>query len=375
MESWRRYLNEAGFGEGQPPDDEFYKKQIKYLEEDEGSGKMKVIFMAGAPGAGKTKVIKHLGLNNMERVDPDSFYEPALVDAGLGKNLAKMKKDYVDASIKLREVLASVLKIEEPTSDKEKWKHKDLMRMWQRIFDPDPSEEKIRLTPEQVSALQAAKAVYDGPRAHIVKQGELFAQAQKDAQQLKKELSDAGASFIIDGTAGFYSRIINQKKKFEEQGYDVGMIFVDVPLETALKRQSGRLERGGRSLDSTAVTRSWEVFNGSPDEPGKRPGVINPFVDRHGKKQEGYAKAFAPNFFRVAGSNEEIEKSAATVKPAIDEFISQVNEDFQQDVKRMHPQWKERLIGKGGNKTTGAPYTQKPSMKRSKSAPPGFGGS
>tara|TARA_Y100000310_G_C20683069_1_gene817215 strand:+ start:2898 stop:3311 length:414 start_codon:yes stop_codon:yes gene_type:complete len=54
---------------------------------------------------------------------------------------------------------------------------------------------------------------------------------------------------------------------------------------------------------------------------------------------------------------------------------AEIKEDFQQDVKKKHRQMKIRLIGKGGNKKKAAPYDQNPSYDRSKSAPPGFGGS
>ena len=50
-------------------------------------------------------------------------------------------------------------------------------------------------------------------------------------------------------------------------------------------------------------------------------------------------------------------------------------EDFQQQVKSQHSKMKAKLLKKGGNKTKAAPYDVDPSMKRSKSAPPGFGGS
>jgi len=53
----------------------------------------------------------------------------------------------------------------------------------------------------------------------------------------------------------------------------------------------------------------------------------------------------------------------------------EIAEDFQQDVKRQHKRMKIRLIRKGGNKTKAAPYNQDPPLTRSKSAPPGFGGS
>ena len=51
----------------------------------------------------------------------------------------------------------------------------------------------------------------------------------------------------------------------------------------------------------------------------------------------------------------------------------EINEDFQQSVKRGYRKMKIRLIGKGGNDyvTKGM---KKPSYTRAKSAPSGFGG-
>jgi hypothetical protein len=54
---------------------------------------------------------------------------------------------------------------------------------------------------------------------------------------------------------------------------------------------------------------------------------------------------------------------------------NKVEEDFQDSVKKNHKRMKIRLLKTGGNKTKAAPYNQDPSMDRSKSAPPGFGGS
>ena len=50
-------------------------------------------------------------------------------------------------------------------------------------------------------------------------------------------------------------------------------------------------------------------------------------------------------------------------------------EEIQKAYKRGHSRKKDRLIGKGGNTDTGGgPGITRPSMKRAKSAPPGFGG-
>jgi hypothetical protein len=56
------------------------------------------------------------------------------------------------------------------------------------------------------------------------------------------------------------------------------------------------------------------------------------------------------------------------------EDLLQEIEPFQKRMRAQHPRWKKRLIGMGGQKNS-APYSSKPSFKRSKSAPAGFGGS
>jgi len=58
------------------------------------------------------------------------------------------------------------------------------------------------------------------------------------------------------------------------------------------------------------------------------------------------------------------------------QFCDNLNEEepFQKAVKKKHKKMKIRLVGKGGNNYKVKGMT-KPSYKRSKSAPPGFGGS
>ena len=52
-------------------------------------------------------------------------------------------------------------------------------------------------------------------------------------------------------------------------------------------------------------------------------------------------------------------------------IISEI-EDFQKKMIKKHSAGKKRLLSLGGQANS-SPYTDKPSMKRSKSAPPGFG--
>jgi hypothetical protein len=58
----------------------------------------------------------------------------------------------------------------------------------------------------------------------------------------------------------------------------------------------------------------------------------------------------------------------------VEEEILDEEEEFQKAVKKEHPGMKKKLIGQG-KEPNSAPYVKKPSYKRSKSAPPGFGGS
>ena len=342
MESWRSYLNE----------------QHEPLK--------KVIFMAGAPGSGKTTVINKLGIDDLENVNPDEFYEPALEKCGLGKDIRKIKEDYMSAIQSLKDLLSNVLQLQEP---EEGWSHDVLMQMYHDVHEQ--SEDKRSFFYQ----LETTKEKYDAEREKVVTQGKCFAQAQKDAKGKQEDLIEKGNSFIIDGTGGFYSKIINQKNKLESQGYDAAMIFVDIPLQTALDRQNDRVSAGGRGLDDKSVRRSWEVLHGSEEGDEKRPGLLRPFVDRYGKEQQGYENEFGPYFFRVLALDQEMDNSIKEVQPDIEAFLRKVNEDYQSDVTKQHPEAKSRLIGKGGNKTKGSPYIKNPSMKRSKSSPPGLGGS
>jgi 8-oxo-dGTP diphosphatase len=63
-----------------------------------------------------------------------------------------------------------------------------------------------------------------------------------------------------------------------------------------------------------------------------------------------------------------------SAKMAIKKLFKQLDEDFQDDVKRKHARLKKRNIGMGGNTKKEPPFSKKPSYKRSKSSPRGFGG-
>jgi len=54
---------------------------------------------------------------------------------------------------------------------------------------------------------------------------------------------------FIDGTSNDASNILHRAGILESLGYDVGMVFIDTPLETAMKRAELRAQKIGRSVD------------------------------------------------------------------------------------------------------------------------------
>ena len=321
FENWRKFLNE------------------------ENQGDKKVIFMAGAPGAGKTTVIKRLGLENMETINADEFYEPALEKSGLGKNIRKLKEDFVEAKDKLKETLSDILKLEEPEDG---WSHEILMDMFNNAL------ETVSLDRTAVYNLETVKEKYDKEREKIVTQAKLFAQAQKDAKEKQKTIAEEEKNFIIDGTGGYFPRIRNQKQQLEEMGYDIAMIFVDIPLETAIDRQERRGAEGGRTLDTKAIERSWSAVN---------------------KNVGPYEELFGNNFFHIIATDEEMNDSIAEVQPEISRFMTgqQLNEaDWQKWVRANYNKQVGAYTRGGNNKTKPPSWKKAPISYRG--APPGASG-
>ncbi len=313
METWRKYLSE------------------------ESSTPPKAIFMAGSPGAGKSTVINRMNLDDMEIINPDDFYEPALEKAGLGKNIKKIKDDYTEARERLRNVVFRILNFE---MGEEKIDHDTLMQMYAQALELDPSEE-----------LSSAKAQYDPEREKIVKQAKLFAQAQKSAKAKQAQISDEGKSFIIDGTGGAFARIRNQKKALEEMGYETGMIFVDIPLEDAIARQEKRLQAGGRALEPKAIEKSWTAVQ---------------------KNKDPYSELFGDSFFLVSAREEDMDDSVQGVRPMLSKFLSgqELNEaDWQKWVRANYKKQVGAYTRGGKNKVKPTGWKDAPIGYRG-SAPP-----
>ena len=142
----------------------------------------------------------------------------------------------------------------------------------------------------------------DHPEREIrSQQGKLFVQAQNAAKEQTREFMKNRADIIIDGTAGSFINIRKAKERLEDAGYDVAMIYVDVPLEVSLSRNEARGKMGGRKVKPERVEKSWNAVN---------------------KNKKPYAGLFGSNFFYFDGAAEEADEQVSDIKRKFISFIS-----------------------------------------------------
>jgi len=70
----------------------------------------------------------------------------------------------------------------------------------------------------------------------------------------QKNYLEGRLGLIIDGTGREANKILTQKAKLEELGYDTYMIFVNTSLDVALQRNADR----SRSVSEAIVVKSWK---------------------------------------------------------------------------------------------------------------------
>ena len=70
----------------------------------------------------------------------------------------------------------------------------------------------------------------------------------------QKNYLDGRLGLIIDGTGKDVNKILGQKAKLDELGYDTYMIFVNTSLDVALQRNANR----SRSIPEPIVVKSWK---------------------------------------------------------------------------------------------------------------------
>ena len=239
---------------------ELLREYIRCLLQ-ETLGAPKVIFMAGGPGSGKSTVIRTLGLSDrLEVINPDDQYEETLRAEDIPMNRAALLDEYSP-------IRAAYLTAKED----------------------DDTATMSELEPEYLRL-----------RGLLSRNMVLFNQARQAAKQRKEEHINAGGEFLVDGTGGNYREIANQVKKLESVGYDVAMIFIDVPMETSVQRDHARGSRGGRSLGRKTVEKSWQsVANNRPR----------------------YEDLFGEDFFYIDNDGENFSSGIDAISSGVERFF------------------------------------------------------
>jgi adenylate kinase family enzyme len=145
----------------------------------EQQGKLKFIFLAGAPGSGKTYQIKqilgkHIGAEGMHLISADDIYEKLLEKYEYPKDLTQIEDEQE--------------------------------RQWVMSDDPEAPRGKAR----------------------------------KLMKYIMGKLAKRGTGMIYDGTGQQVTSYTWRKEDMEDLGYDCSMVYVDVPVDVALDRNADR---------------------------------------------------------------------------------------------------------------------------------------
>ncbi|HIK66690.1 MAG TPA: hypothetical protein EYF95_01820 [Flavobacteriales bacterium] len=235
------------------------REYIRYLFEQTESPK--VIFMAGGPGSGKSTVIRNLGLDGrLKVINPDDQYEETMKAEDIPMDRGTLLDDY-----------------------------KPLRDRYIQAQESGDNELVAELEPE-----------YQRLRGLLSRNMVLFNQARKAAKESQKEHMAAGGEFLVDGTGGNYNEIANQVEKLESAGYDVAMIFVDVPVETSVERDQARGAAGGRRLGQKTVERSHSAVS---------------------ENKPLYEELFGDDFFYVENFGDNFEASIEEISSGVARFL------------------------------------------------------
>jgi len=224
----------------------------------------KAIFMAGAPGSGKSSVINALGLSdNFEIINPDDEYE----DSKRENNLPFDKSALLDEYTPLKQAYN------------------------------DAVEQK------DSEAIAAIEPEYLRIRSILSADAKAFVNARSAATARKKELMAKGENYLVDGTGGSFNEINAQVRRLKAVGYDVAMIYNDIDLDSSIARDISRGKSGGRRLGAKTVERS------------------------HGnvaKNKEKYQELFGQNFIYVNSESDNLEEEIANAKRQLDGFVQEI---------------------------------------------------
>ena len=177
-------------------------------------------------------------------------------------------------------------------------------------------------------------------------------------QKPKKEDVIINLESVEKKVLGLVDQIERSFDLFEQKNYKPAMTAAkSIKEKIKLMRRSGLSREGIYSVENLA----FKVLRRS-----NHLGLINDIID------QSYDRIMS--LHKDLRGTIKVFMSSDTV--ATGERYSPLSEEesFQRRVKQRHYLQKKRLIGLGGEKNS-SPYIKKPSYKRSKSAPAGFGGS
>lgn len=230
----------------------------------ESPASSKVIFMAGAPGSGKSTVIRSLNISDsFEIINPDDNYE----DSKRKNNLPFDRSSLVD-------------------------EYRPLKQAYEDAVAQGDQESIAAIEPE-----------YTRVRGILSADAKAFAGARSMATARKKELMAKGRNYLVDGTGGNFNEINAQVRRLKAVGYDVAMIYNDIDLDSSIARDISRGKSGGRRLGAKTVERS------------------------HGnvaKNKEKYQELFGQNFIYVNSASDNLEEEIANAKRQLDGFVQEI---------------------------------------------------
>jgi predicted kinase len=175
------------------------------------SGILKAVFLAGGPGSGKSYVASQLfgipdkinvSYTGMKTVNSDQEFEHLMRKYGF---------DTFGTG----------------NFDIDKWPE------YVRMIVTGEDSKGNKLDPSEISVRGKAKGI---------------------TNRRMKQYIEGRLGMIIDGTGHDYGKIVKEKKKLEQLGYDCYMVFVNTSLEVAHERN----EKRQRSLSKDLLEKSWK---------------------------------------------------------------------------------------------------------------------
>ena len=177
-------------------------------------------------------------------------------------------------------------------------------------------------------------------------------------QKPKKEDVIINLESVEKKVLGLIDQVERSFDLFEQKKYKLAMEAAkSIKEKIKLMRRSGLSREGIYSVENL----TFKILRRS-----NHLGLINDIIDKSYDRLMSLHKDVRGTL-RILLNNTE-EKVEEIYNPVVEE------ENYQRRGKQRHYLQKKRLIGLGGEKNS-PPYTKKPSYKRSKSAPAGFGGS